>query len=64
MRKLIDWPYPDRPKLQQLKMVWKDMRREGLGKTFTRADRWEKAVVLAGFLIGLTASIALTRLIG
>jgi len=45
MRPLIDWPYPDRPKLPQLRAAWQDMRREGLANEFRRIPVWGKVAI-------------------
>lgn len=59
--RLIDWPYPDRPKLQQLRMTWHDMQREGLSKSFRRLTRKEIAAVMVAFFIRFTLSMLAVR---
>lgn len=61
--RLIDWPYPDRQKLQQLRMTWRETRREGLNKSFRRLRPWEVGVVLAVFLVVFGLSMLLTKLL-
>lgn len=63
--RLIDWPYPDRPKLQQIRMTWHELHREGLGKSFRRLRRMEIVAVMVVFFVGFTLSmLVVTALLG
>lgn len=57
--RLIDWPYPDRPKLQQIRMTWREMRREGLGHNVRRLRAREIAVVMVVFFVGFSFALLL-----
>lgn len=54
MKPLIDWPYPDRPKLQQLRMTWQDVRRQGVRKEFRRLPVRDRVLIV---MVGAAASL-------
>jgi hypothetical protein len=44
-------------------MTWREMRREGLSRSFRRLRPWEVGVVLAVFLVVFGLSMLLTKLL-